>query len=117
MGIETADLRSALTLAIKARDPIAVAALRTTLAAIANTEAVDVPPPTGRSLSIEQSPIGAGATEAERRVLTPSDVERIVRAEVSDRESAARDYARSGRQDHADRLRAEIGVLNAHLPD
>jgi uncharacterized protein YqeY len=107
-------LGAALPAALKARDTVAVAALRSTLAAIANAEAVDGR--TGaRGLAIEQSPVGAGAAEVERRMLTEADVENIVRTELAERESAAAAYDRAGRPERAERLRAEARALSAHL--
>jgi uncharacterized protein YqeY len=108
-------LRAALPAAMKARDRTAVAALRSTLAAIDNAEAVDGGPSAGRGLAIEQSPVGVGAAEVARRVLTEAEVERIVRAEVAEREAAARDYDQAGRPEHAEQLRAEAEALSAHL--
>jgi uncharacterized protein len=98
---------------MKARNRVAVAVLRSTLAAIDNAEAI-VPAET-KSLSIEQSPIGAGAAEAERRVLSPDDVVRIVRGEVTSREDAAADYDRAGYADRAAQLRDEARFLAAFL--
>lgn len=66
-------------------------------------------PPTG--LAIGQIPVGAGAAEAERRVLTEADTERIVRAEIDEREAAARGYDAAGQPERAARLRAEALVL------
>ena len=111
-------LRDALPAAMKSRDRAAVAALRATIAAIDNAEAI-VPAEDGtrRSLAIEQVPIGAGATEAARRVLTESDVERIVRAEIAERESAAQEYERGGHPDRAEQLRAEVRTLTGGLLD
>jgi uncharacterized protein YqeY len=125
---------------MKARDRVAVAALRATLGAIENAEAVGGAAEAadgteaavdgtaaagtgglagrslaGRSLAIEQSPVGVGAAEVPRRALTEAQVEQIVRAEVAEREAAARDYERAGRAERAERLRHEIGVLSAHL--
>jgi uncharacterized protein YqeY len=108
-------LRDALPAAVKARDRVAVAALRATLAAIDNAEAVDRPATVDRNLAIERIPVGVGAAEVARRVLTEVEVEQIVRAEVAEREAAARDYERADRPERAERLRAEIGVLAAHL--
>lgn len=108
-------LRAALPAALKARDRIAVTALRATLAAIDNAEAVDRPIQVDQRLAIEQTPIGVGAAEVERRALTADQVEHIVRTEVAEREAAARDYERAGRFDRAKRLRDEAGVLAAHL--
>jgi uncharacterized protein YqeY len=108
-------LRDALTGAIKDRDKVAVAALRSTLAAIDNAEAVDRPQPADRQLALEQPRIGAGSAEAPRRELTQQQIEDIVRGELAERESAARDYQRAGRLEHAERLRGEIRVLAEHL--
>jgi uncharacterized protein YqeY len=94
---------------MKARDRTAVGVLRSTLAAIENAEAV-VPAET-KGLAIEQSPIGAGAAEAPRRELTDDDVERIVRNEIADRESAAAGYESTGRSDRASALRDEARFL------
>jgi uncharacterized protein YqeY len=99
---------------MKARDRLAVAALRSTLAAIDNAEAVDRAVSDDR-LAIEQTPVGVGVAEARRRVLTETDVEQIVRAEVAERTAAARDYDRAGRAERAEQLRREATVLSAHL--
>src|SRR5262249_10194220 len=107
-------LREALPAAMKARDRLAVAALRSTLAAIDNAEAGG-PAVSDDRLAIEQTPGGVGAAEARRRVLTETDVERIVRAEVAERTAAARDYDRAGRAERAEQLRREATVLSAHL--
>ena len=108
-------LRAALPAALKARDRVAVAALRATLAAIDNAEAVDRPATVDQRLAIEQTPIGVAAAEVERRALTTDQVEHIVRTEVAEREAAARDYERAGRLDRAKQLRDEAGLLAAHL--
>jgi len=106
-------LREALPAAMKSRDRPAVAALRATLAAIENAEAVVVDDGTRRSLAIEDTPVGVGAAEANRRELTEDDVARIVRAEVAEREAAATAYEKSGHTDRAEQLRAEIRALTA----
>ncbi|HYY77867.1 MAG TPA: GatB/YqeY domain-containing protein [Actinomycetes bacterium] len=111
-------LRSALPRALKARDAVAVAALRSALAAIDNAEAVEGPPAPRQGAGhapIAGTVAGLGAAEAERRSLTDVQVEAIVRAEVAERQAAARDYERAGRQEHAERLRAEAGVLSSLL--
>jgi hypothetical protein len=98
---------------MKARDRVAVGVLRSTLAAIENAEAVVPAENTG--LAIEQSPLGVGAAEAERRILSPDDVTRIVRDEVASRESAADDYERVGHPERAGQLRDEARFLAAFL--
>jgi uncharacterized protein len=114
-----ADLRAELARAIKARDAVAATALRSALAAVENAEAVDaarVPKAGTGDARVARSLAGLGAGEAERRALTAAEVEAIVRAEVTDRQAAAREYRRLGRPDQADRLLAEAGVLERHLP-
>ncbi len=98
---------------MKARDRVAVSVLRSTLAAIENTEAVV--PAEAKGLAIEQTPLGVGAAEAERRLLSPDDVSQIVRDEVADRDSAAADYDRAGHSDRASALRDEARFLNDFL--
>jgi uncharacterized protein YqeY len=99
---------------MKARDALAVRVLRSTLAAIDNAEAVDAAPG-HQQLAIERTPVGVGAAEAPRRVLTAAQVADIVRAEIAEREAAARDYDRAGRPERAGQLRGEAAVLSAHL--
>lgn len=108
-------LRTALPAAMKAGDRVAVAALRSALAAIDNAEAVTRAPSADERLAIEQIAIGVGAAEAQRRILTGAMIEDIVRAEVAEREAAARDYDVAGRPERAERLRGEVAVLVAHL--
>ncbi len=108
-------LRDALPAAVKARDRIAVAALRSTLAAIDNAEAVDRSPSVDERLGIDRIPRGLGAAEAPRRILTEAQVADIVRAELAEREAAAREYDRAGRPDRAEQLRGEVSVLAAQL--
>lgn len=58
---------------------------------------------------------GVGATEVERRSLTDSQMEEIVRAEIADREAAADGYERAGELEQARRLRGEAKVLSSIL--
>jgi len=108
-------LRHALPAAMKARDPVAVAALRTTLAAIDNAEAVDGVAAIHERLAIEQARVGVGAAEVDRRSLSEAQVEDIVRAEIAEREAAARDYERAGQPQRAEMLQDAVSVLSAHL--
>jgi uncharacterized protein YqeY len=108
----TERLRAGLRTAITSRDRVAVSALRSALAAIANAEAVEVPGQ--RGLAIEESP-GLGGAEVQRRVLTEADITRIVHTEIADREAAARTYASAGQAERADLLLAEVGVLRGYV--
>lgn len=103
---------------MKARDAVAVSALRSALAAIDNAEAVDVSqaPPAVDHPDVAGSAVGLRATEVQRRSLTEAQVDQTVRAEVTERLAAARDYERLGRREHAERLSAEADVLRRLLP-
>jgi uncharacterized protein YqeY len=108
-----ARLRLALTDALRARDTIAVSALRSALSAIGNAEAVDPGPAAAGAGSrhVAGAAVGLGATEARRRSLSPAETERIVRAEAGERQRAAREYERAGHAGQAGRLRREARVL------
>jgi uncharacterized protein len=129
-------LRRALPAAIKARDTAAVAALRSALAAIDNTEAVDPDAEGPWPIEADADPeaeddadgvgvgpefagtvAGVGAGEVARRLLTDAEMEEVVRAEVVERQLSARLYENAGQLDQAERLRREARLLNAHLDD
>jgi len=109
-------LELALRQALKARDKVAVSALRSALAAIGNAEAV---PPGPARVRGAQSPhvagaaAGAGAAEVARRDLSDYEIAEIVRGEIAERENAARDYQRSGHDERAARLRQEAQAIAA----
>ena len=111
-------LERALRDAMSARDTIAVSALRSALSAIDNAVAISMD---SRSAAETSSPHFAGAAEslaageAPRRGLSEDQIENIVRAEVAEREAAAREYEQRGRADQAGRLRREARVLDAAL--
>lgn len=112
------ELRRDLAAAIRTRDAVAVAALRTALAAIENAEAVrpdDAELAAPGPSPVAGSVLGLGAGEAPRRELTAAEVVRIVRAEVAERVAAAGEYERCGHSARADRLRAEAAVLSRYL--
>ncbi|MFF3975958.1 hypothetical protein [Streptomyces sp. NPDC001828] len=102
---------------MRARDKVAVRALRATLAALDNAEAVPVGAVELRGLSLEESPVGAGATEAARRELTEADMAEIVRAEIAERVSAAEQLSSPAHADRAAQLHAEADVLRRFLDD
>jgi hypothetical protein len=58
---------------------------------------------------------GVGTTEVERRGLTPKQVEGIVRAEIETLEVAANVLEGIGKPEHAEQLRAQMRVLQAHV--
>jgi uncharacterized protein YqeY len=113
-----AEMRADLTAALKARDRVTAAALRSVLAAIENGEAVPVDPRPASAAGGEHvagAAVGAGAAEAQRRPLTDADLRSIVEGEVRERVRAAEEYERLGRDDAAGRLRVEIEVLRRYL--
>ncbi|SEC50109.1 hypothetical protein SAMN04489844_2412 [Nocardioides exalbidus] len=83
-------LRSALLEARRARDAETVSTLRTALAALENAEAV---PTEARAGALEDAPVGVGATEAERRVLSDADEAAVLDAEIASLQEAGRAYA------------------------
>ena len=117
-----ARLRSELTAALSSGDRVAVAALRSALAAIGNAEAVDpateataAVPPVARSEHFVGARDGLRASEVTRKRLTAADIRQIVSTEIAERQSAASDYDRLGRSDQVERLRQEADVLVAAL--
>jgi hypothetical protein len=90
------ELRRALTAAMKTRDVVATAALRTALGAIDNAEAVDV---SRQSVSgdgpIAGAVTGHGAGDVARRDLSEADIRSVVESGV-DREAAAARYDQLG---------------------
>ncbi len=111
-----ARLRADLLTARKARDTTATAVLRSTLAAIANAEALPVAE-TALSMDgpIAGAAIGLGATEAARRNLSDEDIRSIISAEQSERRAAASDMESHGAAEKAEQLRAEAELLGAYL--
>lgn len=107
-------LRAALLAARKARDAAATSALRSTLAAIENAEAVAVPePPAGGDSAIAGSRAGLGAGEAHRRELSDVAVLAIVGAEVDDLRNSADEYERLGRDVESAALRRGADAVDA----
>ncbi|MFJ9721904.1 hypothetical protein ACIRP3_04060 [Streptomyces sp. NPDC101209] len=96
---------------MRARDKAAVSALRATLAALDNAEAVPVDEVEPRGPALEQSPVGVGVTEAARRELSEHRVVDVVRAEAAERLEAAAQLTAPAHADRAARLRAEADVL------
>jgi len=111
-------MSAALTRAMKARDQVTVSALRSTLGALANAEAVGVGTPvTGAgSRDVAGSSLGAGSSEAVRRSLAGRETADLVLTEAVEREDAARGYDAAGQPARAERLRAEATVIRSFLP-
>ncbi len=108
-------MRQALPEAMRARDKAAVSALRSALAALDNAEAAPVDEGALRGLALEQAPVGAGATEVERRALSEEEAAGVVRAEADEREAVAASLTAPAHAERAARLRAEAAVLHRFL--
>jgi len=89
-----ARLRSDLTSAMKARDPLTTGTLRMALTAVTNAEVA-----------------GTSAKE-----LTDQEVMAVLAKEVRKRAEAAEAFAGAGRTESAEKERAEAAVLTAYLP-
>jgi uncharacterized protein YqeY len=88
------EIRAELTGAMKRRDPVATAALRSVLAAISHA-----------------STAGKG-----RHALSDDEITSVIAREVKRREEAMEAFAGAGRTDRAETERAERDVLTAFLP-
>ncbi|MBW8738592.1 MAG: hypothetical protein JF621_16165 [Streptomyces turgidiscabies] len=102
---------------MRARDKVAVSALRATLGALDNAEAAPVDEAALRGVAIELSPVGVGTTEAARRELSEGAVVDVVRAEADERLDAAAQLTAPAHADRAVRLRAEAAVLLRFLDE
>jgi uncharacterized protein YqeY len=105
-------LRAALRAAMRDRDAVATAALRSALGALGNATAVTGGPAAAGDEHFAGSAVGVGAAEAPRRELTADESIAVIRSEIAERVDAAAQY---GPGPAADRLRAEAAVLEAQL--
>jgi uncharacterized protein len=103
-------LRAALRVALKERDPVGTAAIRSAVSAIDNAEAVDPP-------HVPRTRLGVGVGDVARRELSAKEIVEILRAEIAERDAAAAEYERTGRTERASRLRAEAAALSSLLDD
>lgn len=114
---EALDLRTRLNqrlrAAMRARDVVTTAALRSVSAAIANAEAVDVPEPARADPRSDRvtGAVGVGAAETARRELSDDDLTAIVTAEADERKTAAQTYATAGHADRSEKLRQEAVII------
>ena len=95
-------MQADLKVAMRERDAIAASVLRTTLSAVANAEAVELP-------------ARITDTEVERKHLTEDDIRVVVRGEQDDLETTAAQLRRLGKLDDADALIAKAAVLEGYL--
>lgn len=101
---------------MRARDAVAVSALRSAIAALDNAEAVSVGAvPTTGSEHVAGTAVGLGAAEVPRRELTEGETTAVLEREIADRVAAAEQAEQHGATDHAARLRAEAAVLKRYV--
>ncbi len=100
-------MKAELKRAMKARNSHSVAMLRSLLSAIDNAEAVDMP---DEPLSFQ-----GHSPDVPRRVLSEAEMVAIVQREAAAHQAALDDYERLGRSQEAERLRAELAVVEALL--
>jgi uncharacterized protein YqeY len=100
-------LNGDLLLAMKAKDIIAISAMRSVLSALDNASAVPA--------STVAAPVFGRSGDVPRRDLSDTDCQAIISAEVSARALAAEEYTRLGRDDVAARLRAEQAVIERYV--
>ena len=110
-------LRADLVVAMKARQPDAVSALRTAIAALDNAEAVSVTvePPEATSEHVAGAYVGIGRADVPRRVLSLSEVEAVLREQVDEHSAEADRYDAHGHHETAVRLRRMADTLRTYL--
>ncbi|MGV9860090.1 hypothetical protein ACWDTD_15760 [Gordonia sp. NPDC003425] len=114
-GAVRARLRAELRTAMRSRDRVAVSALRSALAAIDNAESSGIAAPAAGA--IENTALGPGAAEVPRRELSKADVVAVLRAEISERDSAAATLDAAQAADRAAELRAQSALLRRLLSE
>jgi hypothetical protein len=106
-------LRGDLRAAMKAQRQDEMAALRALIAAIDNAESVEdaSSPPLSPSQHVAGAVEGLGSADAARRSLSEHDLQRIIEAELWERDAQAERLTLLGRIDDASRLRIEADVI------
>jgi uncharacterized protein YqeY len=99
----SADLRTAM----KARDQASVDTLRSLLAVLDNAGAQD-------PASAPSAVVGLIA-DVPRKSLTHRELQTLMEAEVTSRQTAVIEYERGGRHQNAARLRAELVLLSRYI--
>ena len=104
-------LQAGLREAMRARDQVAVSALRTALGAISNAEA----PPVDSVPAPRAEPVVGQLVEHPRLALSDDDVAAVLRSEIADRRDTIAQYRRAGQEAAAAELEAQIAVLEGYL--
>lgn len=108
-------LREALKEALRAKQPDVVSALRETLSALDQAEAVPLSaaPVSEAEGAIAGGVSGLGRGDVPRRVLSADEAAGIVQGELRDRREAAEVYAAAGKHEIAESLRRGADALHA----
>jgi hypothetical protein len=102
-------LKTDLRTAMKVRDTLRVATLRTMISALDNATAVAV--------DTSLVPLEGRTPDVPRRELNVQEQLDILRAEAAGRRSAVERYERLGKEQEAARIRAELEVFGPYLDD
>lgn len=103
-------LQAELITAMKNQDKPTMMAIRSVLSAIANKEAVDLPP--------QSAPAGdpvIGYADVPRRELTPAEVRLVVMDEVDERRNSSEYLQTAGKLEQAEALNNEVAILERFL--
>jgi len=117
-GLVRERLRHDLKSAMKARNLLAVNALRTAIAAIDNAEAVDDSIERGAVLAsghVAGATSGAYSADVPRRSLSETEIATILGQQVEERREAAAEYESLGQVEEAARLIREAELLSVYL--
>jgi uncharacterized protein YqeY len=103
-------MKADLIEAMKSREQLKVATLRSVLAAIDNAEAVPVTE--RRTLTV---PVLGQTHEVPRKVLSDDDIRQIMQREVDERNAASTEYTRLGQTEEAVRLQTAAALIETYL--
>lgn len=107
-----ARLRADIRAAMSAKQMTEARVLRTLLAALDNAEAHPVV--AGHTPYVEH-PFGDKAVEVARKVLSTEDIEAVLKAELEERVTAARDLEQHGKTAEASALKAEAALVARYI--
>ncbi|KRE17440.1 hypothetical protein ASE63_13390 [Bosea sp. Root381] len=105
-------LKTHLRTAMRDRKTAEVTTLRGLISAVDNAQAVPVG---DKHDTYVFHAFGDSAVEVPRRALSRDDLRVLVEAEIRNRNEAAEDYRRLGRDDKAQELTDEAQILSRHL--
>lgn len=105
-------IRTDLRTAMKEGRPDEAKVLRVLIAALDNAEAPPTPP---QNNSAEPHQFVEGSAEVIRLSLSPTQIRKVLQAEIGERETAADEMQRLAQQDRADALHAEVQLIKRYI--